>query len=795
MRRNVTLPGKIFAILWVVGICALSGWLIVSGSEKPPINADLMSLLPKAERDPVVRDAVTKVKRRFEQHVVLLVGAKDMATAKKAVAQVHDRLAKSEQFRVLNLKHDQDMIRHALSFYLPLRFQLLGDSARDELTTGGTERFRRAVLKRYYNPKATFNSQVIEKDPLLLLPRFLEERRSEMTGLPTLEDGYLIVRTPGRIYILLIGELAGSPFSFSVQQQLMPLLTSLRTELPAAHQGADFLLAGVLPHASAGTKTAVDEMSTVGLGSLLGIIAMMIVLFRSTRPFILTLMSIALGCLGGFAACLVVFGEVHLLSLVFGASLVGISVDYALHYFCERFRFDADWSPGTALGHIFPGITLGLVTSVIGFVGLFFAPFPGMQGMALFSTVGLCIAYGCVAICYPPFTNNLARPRYDQPLRWVRAYGNLWRRKPTWRAGLVISLLAIIAAVGCLKLVASDDVRLLQTPDKAVMAEEMRTRTLIGRNLASQFFLVEGRDETDFLMRGEALTSKLRALQKGNQLSGYRAISDFIGSPQRQKDNHTRLTRLIAGPENMLDRIARQIGLPPNTRDDYRAAFERAGSNKPVTLQQWLSHPVSAPHRHLWLGGTSRGVIGVVGLRGVHDLAALHAIAKSDPKLHFIDPAGDISTLFAQYRHQTIWLTLISYCLVLLILLIRYGIRGGLLVMASPVIAAIASLSVLGYLGESISLFNIMALLLVLGIGVDYSLFFRETGTDSPATLLAIALSSLTTLLAFGLLALSATTAIHAFGLTILVGILVAFLLSPMATWGHGDSSESARTP
>ena len=103
--------------------------------------------------------------------------------------------------------------------------------------------------------------------------------------------------------------------------------------------------------------------------------------------------------------------------------------------------------------------------------------------------------------------------------------------------------------------------------------------------------------------------------------------------------------------------------------------------------------------------------------------------------------------------------------------------------MTTPVIAATASLSVLGLLGEPINLFNIMALLLVLGIGVDYALFYRETGTEHPATLLAIALSSVTTLLAFGLLALSKTTAIHSFGLTILIGIIAAFILSPMAGW------------
>jgi predicted exporter len=229
-----------------------------------------------------------------------------------------------------------------------------------------------------------------------------------------------------------------------------------------------------------------------------------------------------------------------------------------------------------------------------------------------------------------------------------------------------------------------------------------------------------------------------------------------------------------------LERITQRIGLPAATRDAYVNAFKAA---QPATFTQWLADPVSESYRHLWLGRTARGVIGIVGLRGVTDLGALHGLAKDQQNLHFVDPADEVSKLFRKYRRQTIWLTLISYGAVLLLLLVRYGIIGGLLVMAPPAIAAIASLSVLGWLGAPINLFNVMALLLVLGIGIDYALFFRETGPGSPSTLLAIALSSITTLLAFGLLALSVTTAIHSFGLTILIGICVAFLLSPMAGW------------
>jgi len=386
-------------------------------------------------------------------------------------------------------------------------------------------------------------------------------------------------------------------------------------------------------------------------------------------------------------------------------------------------------------------------------------------------------------LCYPPMTRRLVRPRIDRPLAWMRNYSAWWRRKWSWPAYVAAGSLALAALIGCLRLTASDDVRLLQTADAAVMAEEVQIRDLIGRNLASQFLLIEGRDPGDYLRREEALTAKLRGLQAAGKLDGYLAISDFIASPQRRAENRALLTEFVAGQYNALDRIARQVGLPEKARDAYLGTFEAAANAPAPGIADWLAHPVSQPHRHLWLGASERGVVGVVGLRGVYDMDAVRSLAAIDARIHFVDPAGDISELFGQYRRQTIWLTLFSYGVVLLILILRYGAVGGLLVIAPPAIAAFVTLGALGFVGVPISLFNVMALLLVLGIGVDYSLFFRETGADNPTTLLAIALSSVTTLLAFGLLAFSATTAIHAFGLTVLVGIFAAFLLSPMSGW------------
>lgn len=776
-----TLRARGIALIWFVGVCVLSAWIIsVRG---PTINTNLLALLPKTDRDPAIVAAIEKVQTRLERHIAVLVGAEDFPAARRAADIAAIQLKTSGHIRKLNVNGYRDLGSHAFDFYFARRFHLLSTGARSQLLAGDTAKFEQSLLERYFAPQTSVGSGLIDNDPLLLLPAFLEERTLQASARQRIRDGYLTVEADNRVYIALIGELTDSPFSTTLQQALIPEFNRLRTDLPKSVEGSDILVAGVLPHAAAGTQSGIDEMSTVGLGSLLAIVFLLVAMFRSVRPFALTLCAIGMGCLSGFAACLLIFREIHLLTLIFGSSLVGISVDYSFHYFCERFRLTEDWSPVAARRHVFPGITLGLVTSIIGFAGLFLTPFPGMRGVAVFSMVGLVVAWGCVILCYPVLTARLSRPHFSFVLVWLSGYTALWQRRWSWHAYGLSGIFLLAAIAGCLNLKSDDNIRLLQTPDAAVMAEESRIRALIGRNLASQILILEGKNPGEYLSREEALTAELKRLQAQNKLIGYLAISDFVASPDRQRENRKLIDNLTSGDASILHSLSKKIGLPETTRKAYVEAFRKAADAPPTGIAEWLAHPVSAPHRHLWLGSSKGGVMGVVGLRGVYDLNALQELAAKDPHVHFVDPAGDISDLFGRYRSQTILLTLVSYCVVLLVLVLRYGAMGGVLVIAPPVIAAVASLGVLGFLGHPISLFNVMALLLVLGIGVDYSLFFRETGADSPTTLLAIALSCITTILAFGLLSLSATTAISAFGLTVLLGIVMSFLLSPIAGW------------
>jgi predicted exporter len=85
-------------------------------------------------------------------------------------------------------------------------------------------------------------------------------------------------------------------------------------------------------------------------------------------------------------------------------------------------------------------------------------------------------------------------------------------------------------------------------------------------------------------------------------------------------------------------------------------------------------------------------------------------------------------------------------------------------------------------LGDPFTFFDAMALVLVLSVAVDYAVFCAEADTAyKPVALLGVWMAMASTVLSFGLLERSQVAAVHAVGSTMLLGVVLAFLLAPMA--------------
>jgi predicted exporter len=274
--------------------------------------------------------------------------------------------------------------------------------------------------------------------------------------------------------------------------------------------------------------------------------------------------------------------------------------------------------------------------------------------------------------------------------------------------------------------------------------------------------------------------ARLQVLAGKGELRGYQAVSAFVPSAARQAENRALLGRTLGGDTKTLEAAFQGAGLRRGIGADLDRSYREA-EGRLLTPEAWLASPAATPFRHLWLGPTAAGVASVVVPLGAPPAAALSAAAEGLAAVTMVDKAAGVSRLFAQYRAAFGYGLGVAMLVVLVVLSVRYGARRAGAVVVPALLGLGAALALAGYRAMPVTLFSVMALILVLGVGVNYAIFLVEGRGRSGATGVAVLLCAATTVLSFGLLAFSGTPALAGFGAMLLPGIAVAVLLAPLA--------------
>jgi len=755
-----------WAWLAVVAAVALHQWQFWRGGH---FATDVMALLPQDEQAPEVGRATRQMAEQLTRQVVVMIGAPDWPAAQRAAAAWQHALAGAKAPLRESALASADAVRDTLAFYAPYRDRLLTPAQRAMLQKSAPDALVQSALGALAQPGGGFRLAEWRADPLGLWPQWWSARAGDTRARP--RDGVLALEADGLQWVVLVKETTGSAFSLGGNSPLADALGAADAAARAAVPRVRLVEGGVPLHAEAAAARASLEVNTIGWGSLAAVLLLVWLAFRSLRPMLLVGGSLVVGTAVALSVTAWVFGEVHLITVVFGASLVGVAEDYGIHYFASRQAAPAT-PPLALMSHLLPGLALALVTSMLGYVVLGLPPFPGLRQMALFSVVGLAATFATAA-CWFPWIDRRP-PRATRFAAAVSASLARWPRFGATRAGLAGHALFALACLGGLALLKpNDDLRQLQSSPPALVAAQRELGRLLGLSSPAQFFLVRGVSADDVLAREEALKARLDGLVATHEIAGYRALSDWVPSQARQAADAA-LTRRVE--EGVIAGVDAALG-----ESQQRATFDAA----PLRLDAWLASPASTSARALWLGAVPRGADGtafasVVMLRGVRDVAALPALERSAqglPGVRWVDQVDAVSRLLARYRHAMGALLVGGHLAVLAALAARYGRRAWRAWLPTA-IASVATLALLGALGQPLQLFNVLALALLLGTGVDYGIFLLEHEGDGSAWL-AVVLGAGSTWLSFGLLALSSTPALRSFGLTLLSGIAIVWLVAP----------------
>jgi len=780
----------VLASLWLLLVLAATGhnlWLWFGGNVQ--LETDVLLMLPQDEQDPLVQQVTRQLSDAVAKRVVVAIGASEWPRA-QAAADAYVRVLKSDAADLqIRDRIDDSAADQWLSFYARFAPGLLTEAQRRRLQNAEPAQLAAAAVEALFRPVALPRAGRWLDDPLNLFSEWLTAR-TDLSQV-RLRDGRLSVSRGAHHYVLLVLSPRESAFSGALREQLVAPLDRARTAARAAVPELELHVAGVPLFAAAAASQAEKEVHTIGAGSLIGVVILTLFAFSAIRPRLLITVSIVIGLLAAVSVSSLVFGKLHLITLVFGASLVGVAENYGTNYYTARLgRPVAErWA---MLREQAPTMWLAMLTTVIGYALLATTPFPGLAQMAVFSAVGLLAAFFTVMLFFPLLDRG--DMPYTRFAAWLGDGRARWPQFGAHKAHYVVAALTLVfIAVGLLRLQPNDDIRQLQNLPADLLRDQKTLGQLVDMPSPAQFYLVRGSTPEQVLQREEALKTALQPLLAEHWLRGVQAVSDSVPSVQQQQQDLALQQRVIFAEQGVLAHALALLGESEAPTSAVAASV--------LHVDEWLASPVSEPSRHQWLGRLGHepgaGYASVVMLRGIdspQQLPRLAAVADQLTGVQWVDKVAEVSRIMARYRVLMSGVIALAYGLVWLALMWRFG-RSGWRALLPTALASVLSLALLGWLGLPLQLFNVLALLLILSLGVDYGIFMlAQPDRHLRRPFLSITLAAASTLLAFGLLALSSTPALRAFGLTMLIGVTLAWLLTPLFLLNNNRLSESKAT-
>ncbi|CNK51355.1 MMPL family transporter [Yersinia aldovae] len=737
-------------------------WLI----PRSQINSSVLALLPKQTLTGVPAELTEGFSQRLDRQLVWLVSpaTDELAPVNWWLQQLQAMPALHQVSGEMTAKRLQEWG----AFFFQHRNVLLDDATRLRLSQGGDAQAQ-WILGQAYSAFAGVSGKELQYDPLLLV-RGSQLAQQQNSGTLSLNKGWLVAKdSHGRQWYLIHGELRASSYDMASARNTVAVLAELKQQLQQRWPGTEVLERGTIFYSNYASQQAESDISTIGLISIAGVFLLIFFMFKSLLPLVLCLLSITIGALAGAVATLLAFGEVHVMTLVLSASIIGISADYTLYYLTDRMAHGRQTTPLESLVKLFPALSLALLTTVIAYLILLIAPFPGLQQLAVFAAAGLTAA--CVTVmCWYPILAKRLPVRPIPRLKLIHLWLNHWQTNRVLRLGLP-SLIILLIISGLATLQVNDDISELQAMPREFQQQEQRIAALTGQHSDQKWFVVYGDNAEQALQRLEQFSPQLSQAKKAGWIERYRVLP--LPSLLRQQQNLALLEQTAPAIIQTLKQAGVSVSSPDLTAAGSQARW--------VVPSQWLDSVVSEGWRLLWLSLPDGRTAMLVPVSGVSNPIALQQLAASTTGVTWVDRKTEFNALFSLYRAYLSWLLLVSVLVIAVTYCWRLGLRRGVYCVTPTLLSLGMGLAVLSLTGHSLNLFSLLALILVLGIGINYTLFFTNPRGTPSTSMFAIFMAVFTTQLTFGMLVFSHTQAISSFGIVLSSGVFTAFLLAPLA--------------
>ncbi len=777
--RAVSSAGLVVAWLAVLGAAL---WLLFA---RTTFVADLTAFLPRPEtpgQELLLGQLADGIASRL-----LLIGIEGdapeaLVATSKALAQT---LRASGRFRYV-ANGAGELPRAEREALFALRYHLSPTVQADRFSVAGLRAGLEQMLDQLASPFGAIVRPMLARDPT---GEFLSLLRSQQDRVrPPSRDGVWFDAQHQRA--LLMVESATPGYDGKAQRALQAFIHESFAQQRAGTK-ARLLMTGPAVFAQQ-TQDAIErDAHRLTLVAAALVIAILAAAYRSLRLPLLAILPVFSGLVVAIASVGLVFGTCHVITIGFGATLVGEAVDYPTFLFGQRQAHERTGDTARRIGRT---LALAILTTVLGAIAMVASSFVGIAQLGLFTlvgvgTAGLVTRYVLPVLApQPPLLGIAAGDRLARALE----AGMVRVRRLAWLvpAALLLGIAYLGALAGS---VWERNLEKLSPIDDADKRTDQQLREALGAPDVRYLVVVRAAQPDEVLAKFESLHPRLDALRDTGVMANYDSPARYLPSAALQR------ARLNAIPQASVlrTRIAQALeGLPfqEGLFEPFVDEASKLRNAPPLTVTDLERMAWGLGLRSLLFESGGRW-IGLAPVGVVREPARLAQSVTEwrDPQVSFFDIKIESDTMVSDHGWRSLVLGVLG--LIVIAIVLGVGQRSWRLVVRTllPIVAAIAVTAALIVLaGSRISFLHVVSLVMVLGAGVNYALFFIDAPdaiAQRSQTTLAVLVANSTTLSGFGVLIFADTPILHTIGLTVVVGAALSFLFA--AAWASRGTARA----
>lgn len=334
-------------------------------------------------------------------------------------------------------------------------------------------------------------------------------------------EGYFWTENKRYLLVFVTPVRAGDGFSNSQES-----LDTLRTTV--AEVRADFgdVQAGVTGQEALNTdemSSSFRDMSVATVVSLVGLTLLLVLFWRGFRRPLFEITELVIALSLTFGLTTLVIGHLNILSIVFAPLLLGLGIDYGIHWLAryqeeEKGTFSSRKEAiQTTMVKLGPGIILAGFTAALSFFPLVLTGFKGLVELGIISSMGMVMTTFTTLFVLPALTLMFDKPKVID--KRVRKDGKPLFRMTDRRAFIIVALsslgliVSIIVARGI-----TFDLNMLNLQSKHSESVIWEKKMLEDSKRSSMYGAVFAHSLDEVRAKGKALealptVSKVRSIQ------------------------------------------------------------------------------------------------------------------------------------------------------------------------------------------------------------------------------------------------------------------------------------------